>query len=68
MQNQKGFSLIELAIVMIIIGLLIGVGVSLLPGLINQQKYTQNQSFFKPKLQCYYWLYYKKWQSAFCKQ
>jgi len=44
MQKQKGFTLIELAIVMIIIGLLIGVGVSLLPGLINQQKYTQNQS------------------------
>jgi len=44
MQKQKGFTLIELAIVMIIIGLLIGAGVSLLPGLINQQKYTQNQS------------------------
>jgi prepilin-type N-terminal cleavage/methylation domain-containing protein len=44
MQKQKGFTLIELAIVMIIVGLLIGAGVSLLPGLINQQKYTQNQS------------------------
>jgi len=41
---KKGFTLIELAIVLVIIGLLIGVGVSLLPGLINQQKYTQNQS------------------------
>jgi type II secretory pathway pseudopilin PulG len=30
--------------VLVIIGLLISVGVSLLPGLINQQKYTQNQS------------------------
>jgi len=41
---KKGFTLIELAIVLVIIGLLIGVGVSLLPGLINQQKHTQNQS------------------------
>ncbi|AHF97716.1 hypothetical protein DESACE_01310 [Desulfurella acetivorans A63] len=41
---KKGFTLIELAIVLVIIGLLIGVGVSLLPGLIAQQKYTQNQS------------------------
>jgi prepilin-type N-terminal cleavage/methylation domain-containing protein len=41
---KKGFTLIELAIVLVIIGLLIGVGVSLLPGLINQQKYAQNQS------------------------
>jgi prepilin-type N-terminal cleavage/methylation domain-containing protein len=42
--KNAGFTLIELAIVLIIIGLLIGVGVSLLPDLINQQKYTQNQS------------------------
>lgn len=42
--KNKGFTLIELAIVLVIMGLLIGVGVSLLPGLINQQKYTQNQS------------------------
>jgi prepilin-type N-terminal cleavage/methylation domain-containing protein len=41
---KKGFTLIELAIVLVIIGLLIGVGVSLLPGLLSQQKYTQNQS------------------------
>ena len=41
---KKGFTLIELAIVLVIIGLLIGVGVSLLPGIISQQKYTQNQS------------------------
>jgi prepilin-type N-terminal cleavage/methylation domain-containing protein len=44
LKAQKGFTLIELAIVMVIVGLLIGAGVSLLPGLINQQKYSQNQS------------------------
>jgi len=41
--KTKGFTLIELAIVLVIIGLLIGVGVSLLPGLLTQQKYTENK-------------------------
>ncbi len=41
--KTKGFTLIELAIVLVIIGLLIGVGVSLLPGLLTQQKYMENK-------------------------
>ena len=40
---QKGFTLIELAIVITIMAALIGLSVSLFPGFVTQQKYTQNQ-------------------------
>jgi len=41
--RQKGFTLVELAIVMVVIGLLIGLGAGMIWPLIKQAKYTQSR-------------------------
>ena len=42
---RRGFTLIELAFVLVIIGLIISAGAVLLPMLVNQSKFKQNQIF-----------------------
>lgn len=45
--NRKGFTLIEVAIVMVILGLLIGLGAELLPMLVKQNKLKDNRVLVK---------------------
>ncbi|MDQ7031405.1 MAG: prepilin-type N-terminal cleavage/methylation domain-containing protein [Desulfonauticus sp.] len=45
--SKKGFSLIEIAIVMIIIGLLLGMGVSLMGTLVKRAKYKETEEVVK---------------------
>jgi len=45
--NQKGFTLIEIAIVMVILGILIGGGIPLLRSLMEQKKRDETISYMK---------------------
>jgi len=47
LNNGKGFTLIELAFVLVIIGLLLGMGAELLPMLIKQNKLKETRSIVK---------------------
>jgi prepilin-type N-terminal cleavage/methylation domain-containing protein len=44
LKGQKGFTLVELAIVIAIMAALVGLSMSLFSGFVTQQKYTQSQS------------------------
>jgi len=42
--SQKGFTLIEVAFILVVIGLIIASGAEILPMLVKQTKFTQNQT------------------------
>ena len=45
--SQKGFTLIEMAFVLVIVGILVGLGAQLLPMLVKQNKFKDDTMFDK---------------------
>ena len=51
MNHERGFSLIELAIALVVVGLLVGGGISLIAPLLKQQKYRKNLELLKANME-----------------